>query len=70
MRVRLSDPALTRQLIRYLRARHYLAVTEDGAVTAVPINAVSERADVARFKRDLAEWQAEYPGVLASVAVE
>ncbi len=70
MQVRLSDPVLTRDLVRYLRARHYLAVDQGGAIVAVPINAISERADVARFKRDLAEWQAEYPGVLASVALE
>ncbi len=70
MQVRLSDPARKRDLIRYLRARDYLAVDEDGAVVAVPINSVSERADLLRLTRDLREWQSQHPGVLASLTVE
>ena len=70
MRVRLSEPARTRDLIRYLRAKDYLAVEEDGAVIAVPIRAVSERADLKRFALDVAQWQADHRGVLAWVAVE
>ena len=59
-----------RGLIRHLRSRGYLAAEEDGAILAVPLNAIGERGDLARFKRDLAEWQAEHRGVLARVEVE
>ena len=70
MRVRLSHPALMKGLVRHFRSRGYLAVEEDGAIVAVPLNAVSERGDLARFRRDLAEWQAEHPGVLARVELD
>ena len=58
MRVRLSDPSFHADLIRYFRAHDYLAAEERGAVTVAPINSISERADRARFERDLEAWLA------------
>ncbi len=70
MRVRLSEPAFTRALVLHFRSRGYLAVEEDGTIEAVPLNAVSKRAHWVRFQRDLAEWQADHPGVLAAIEAE
>ena len=70
MRVRLSDRASTTGLIQHFRTRGYLAVEEARHVKVVPINAVSERSDTGRFRRDLADWEAENPGVLAVVEAE
>jgi len=67
MRVRPSDPALARSLIRHFRSRNYLAVAENRAIAIVPLNAVGARADRLRFQRDLEDWQAEHPGALTSV---
>jgi hypothetical protein len=67
MRVRLSDPSLHADLVRYLRSHAYLAAAEHGAVTAVPINAVSERGDRARFERDLETWLARHADVIAEL---
>ena len=66
MRVRVSDPTLTRDLIRFLRRHEYLAVEEEPEfIEAVPINSVSARADRNRLRGHLDEWQAEHPGVTA-----
>ena len=67
MRVRVSDPTLTRDLIRFLRRHDYLAIEEEEPefIEAVPINSVSARADRNRLRRHLDEWQAEHPGVMA-----
>ena len=67
MRVHLSDSALADDLVRHFRSREYLVVREDDAVTIVPLNIVSGRADRMRFERDLAEWHESHPGVQALV---
>ena len=64
MRVRLSDPALNRDLIRYLREGGYLAIEEDEVVTAVLIISGSPSADRASFVRgELETWRAFHAGV-------
>jgi hypothetical protein len=65
-RVRLSDPTLGADLIHYLRTRAYLA-QDRGVVTVMPTNSVSERADQARFERDLTAWRAGHADVEADV---
>jgi hypothetical protein len=68
MRIRVSDPRKSRELVRFLRGREYLAVAHhDGPVEAVPINSISERADRVRMLRDLADWMAENPGLEATL---
>ena len=61
MLIRLTDPSLTRALVRYLHERQYLALAhEDGVVEAVPMNAVSERGDWARLSRELEAWRRDH----------
>lgn len=64
MRLRVSDSRLARDLVRFFRARDYLAVEEGaGLVAVVPINAVSERADRISILREVEEWLAAHPDV-------
>ncbi len=68
MRIRVSDPNLTEDLVRFLRRHDYLAVRKDrDIIDAAPINSVSARADRARLRRHLDEWQADRPGVTAEI---
>ena len=67
MRIELTEPRATRDLVRFLRDRDYLAVEEPGGVVeVVPIQVVSELADRARTLRDLGAWLAQHPGVGAT----
>ena len=68
MQVRLSDDALVGDLMAHFRARGYLVTSDGSVVSAIPINAVSERGDRERFRRDLALWQSEHPSVLTAVS--
>ncbi len=57
MRFELSEPEVTRDLVRYLRVTGYLAVDRGrGIVEAVPIRAMSRDADRARTIRDVRAW--------------
>ena len=68
MLVRISDPNLIGDLVRFLRRHDYLAAQRGGATVEVaPINSVSARADRKRLRRDLAQWQSEHPDVTAEV---
>jgi hypothetical protein len=64
MLLRISDPRLPDDLVRFLRRHDYLAVKKErDTIEAVPINTVSERADRKRLRRDLSQWRAEHPGI-------
>ncbi len=66
MRLHISDPRETRDLVRFFRRREYLAVEhERGILEVVPINSLTDRAERLRTLHDLAEWKAAYPGVEA-----
>ena len=71
MRVRLSDPSVTPDLVRFLRERDFLAVEEERAIVGVaPIDAISPRADRVRVKRALNEWRARHPEVEIEILAE
>ena len=64
MRFQVDDPRRAKELVRFFRRQGYLAVaSDDGAVDAMPIDAVDDRTDRARTLRDLGLWQAEHPDV-------
>lgn len=67
MRIRLSHPALSGDLVEHFRRFEYVAHAEDGAVAVSPMNAVSERFDRSRVALALSAWQAHHPGVLATL---
>ncbi len=68
MLVRVSDPNLSGDLVRFLRRQDYLAVQKGrDIVEAAPINSVSARADRNRLRRELNEWLAEHPEAKAEV---
>lgn len=56
MRVTISDTKLMPELVRYLRAREYLAVEEGGAVTVVPIHVMTKHAGRGRVEREVQSW--------------
>jgi hypothetical protein len=70
MFIEISDPALTEELIQFLRSRDYLAIEERGQIVAVPINAVNTSADRRRGERDLDEWRAKHPGVRVEIVAD
>jgi hypothetical protein len=66
MELRITDPELAGDLVRFFRRRGYLAVSESpGVVEVVPIRSASERANRAKMLCDLAEWTRGHPGVEA-----
>jgi hypothetical protein len=70
MRVTISDPKLTADLVRFLRAREYLAIEEGDGITVVPIHVMTRHADRARVERDVRSWLSEHAGVAADVIPE
>lgn len=70
MFIELEDPTLRRDLIRFLRARDYLAIEEAEQVVAVPLEAVDRRTDRERAERDLDEWRLEHPGVRVEIVAD
>ncbi len=69
MLVRITDPHLVGDLVRFLRGHEYLAVQNGrDTVEVAPINSVSARSDRTRLRRLLDEWQAEHPGATAEIA--
>jgi hypothetical protein len=68
MRLYVPDSQAARDLVRFFRARGYLAVADPGGeVEVVPIASRGEAADRASTLRDLAAWRADHPGVAADV---
>ena len=68
MLIRVSDPSLTGDLVRFLRGHDYLAVQKGrDTVEAAPINSVSARADRKRLRRELDEWLSGHPGASAEI---
>lgn len=68
MLVRISDPNLSGDLVRFLRRHDYLAVQKNrDTVEAAPINSVSARADRNRLRREVNEWLAGHPEAKAEV---
>ena len=63
MRLRTSDPALTDDLVRFLRSRECLAVKRGPHdVEVVPITPTGRHAERARIERFLDDWLAANPG--------
>ncbi len=69
MRVRVSDRALSKDLVRHLRALKYLAVEEGDAITVEPIYSVGEAEDRVRLERELTGW-AQRSGVEVEISEE
>jgi hypothetical protein len=63
MIIEISDPALTSELVEFLRTKDYLAIEERGQIVAIPLDPVNVAADRRRGDRDLQEWRATHPGV-------
>jgi hypothetical protein len=70
MFLQISDPALNRDLVAFLRARNYLAIEERGQVVVVPLQAVSRAADRRRTEGDLDEWRSRNPGVRVEIVAD
>jgi hypothetical protein len=70
MFLQISDPALNRDLVTFLRARNYLAIEERGQVVVVPLQAVSRTADRRRTEGDLDEWRSRNPGVRVEIVAD
>jgi hypothetical protein len=68
MRIYVPDSEAARDLVRFFRARNYLAVADPGGeVEVVPIAGRGETADRASTLSDLAAWRADHPGIAAAV---
>lgn len=69
MRIRLSDPALMRDLLEYLRRKGCLAVQTSRDIAAVSLSP-EFTYDAARLELDfhLADWLLEHEGATAVVS--
>ena len=64
MLIEVSDREAARELVRFLRRRHYLAVDRgEGLIETVPIDATDPRADRVRTLRDVEAWAADHGGL-------
>ena len=64
MRIEVTDREAARELVRFLRRRHYLAVDRGGAIVeTVPIDASDPRVDRVRTLRDVEAWAADRGGL-------
>jgi hypothetical protein len=70
MFIEISDPALVRDLIEFLRERNYLAVEEWGHIVAVPLQPQNRASDRRRCERDLGEWRIAHPGVRVAIIAD
>ncbi len=71
MRLRINDPLLTDQLVRFLRSQDCLAVKRGPRdVEVIPIDAVSKRSDRAQVQRYVDLWLGANPGATIELFVE
>jgi hypothetical protein len=64
LKIHVRDAEAARNLVRFFRARDYLAVADlTGVVDVAPIATEGEEADRERTLRDLAAWCADHRGV-------
>jgi hypothetical protein len=63
MKIRVNDPSLVDDLLRYLHGREYLAEQEGSDTVEASPRPRSLRSDAAReeLDRDLRSWEAEHP---------